>query len=70
MDLYIIRVDVAGFEGELIEDAVVKMSKAIFIEEKGITFSSSIPSTWCKEEKWLEINISHFLFNKIFEYNL
>ena len=69
-DPYIIKVDVAGFDEELIKEAVVKMSKSSFIEGDGFSFSASISSVWCKEESWLEINISHFLFYTIFEFNL
>lgn len=69
-DPYVIKVDVAGFDEELIKEAVVKMSKSSFIEGDGFSFSASISSTWCKEESWLEINISHFLFYIIFGFNL
>lgn len=69
-DPYVIKVDVAGFDEELIKEAIVKMSKSSFIEGDGFSFSTSISSAWCKEESWLEINISYFLFYTIFEFNL
>lgn len=69
-ELYIIKVDTSGFDENLIEEAIVKMSRIFIIEDNDFKYSSSIPCEWCKEENWLQLNVAHFLFYNIFKYNL